>query len=142
MYTPHTITVFNAVKGAGNATGYQSTVLSGVFRDYSRAEAIGSNGYQKAGGITVFIPQSVTAQSNRTYVPPTTFGSLTADEQESHWTLSEKGDFFVNGEIIPQTQEGIRYEQYRSTEGCHKIETVEFYDYGSAEHRHWEVTGK
>jgi stage V sporulation protein SpoVS len=141
MYTPHTVTIFNAYKEGGR-TNYQATTINGVFKQSVKASAIGTEGMKKSGTAKLFIPFTANIKDGRTYISATKFAQLKASDRKQHFTLSENGDFFVLGSVTP-TSDAVRYEDYRTDdEGAHRILQVNCCDYGSEELQHWEVNGE
>ncbi len=143
MYSPHTITIFNAYK-VDKQQNYQPTRIDGVFKQGNRKITVGAQGTVKAGSAKVFIPLSAVAQDERVYIPPEDFKRLAEADRAKHWTLNEKGDFFIVGSYQqPDDGRAVRFDDIRDAySSAHKVLEVNFCDYGTADLRHWEVLGE
>ena len=148
MYTPHTVTLFNAIEDAESLEmSYNMTVLDGVFLDCTERKSNTNTGAQPGNTVTLYIPFNVTAKdvftaAEKLYQPPKVFDN--ADDKSTLWTLKSAGEssgaacYFVKG-IVP---EAISYGKLKEAyDDVYDISSVRTLDYGSADMQHWMVTG-
>ena len=150
MYTPHTVTVYNAVENVDTLkTEMVITVLRGVFLDISEGANIVKSGLASADAAKLYIPFSIKAENGVTgevqeYIPPKEYERT--EDKEHFWTIrttgtaSSKDCFFVKGEVVEpdadfQTING-RYDY------VYRVSTVDPRDFGSPDMQHWEVGGR
>ncbi len=150
MYTPHTVTIYNAVENVETLrTEMVITVLNGVFLDISEGANIEKSGLTSADAAKLYIPFAIKAVNGKTgevqeYLPQKEYERTS--EKDKYWTIrttgtaSAKDCFFVKGEVIEpdadfQTINGLYDNVYR-------VSTVDVRDFGSPEMHHWEVGGR
>lgn len=150
MYTPHTVTVYNAVENVDTLkTEMVITVLEGVFLDISEGANIMRSGLTSADAAKLYIPFSTKAVNGVTeevqrYLPPKEYERT--EDKTPFWTIrtngtaSAKDCFFVKGAVVEpdadfQTING-RYDH------VYRVSTVDIRDFGSPEMQHWEVGGR
>lgn len=148
MYTPHAVTLFNAIEDAESLEiTYNVTVLDGVFLDRVESKSITNTGTTPASSVTLFIPFDVAAKdvftgSEKLYQPPKVFDR--AEDKNAVWTLKSAGDssgaacYFAKG-IIP---EAMSYKKLKEAyDDVYDISSVRTLDFGSSDMQHWMVTG-
>lgn len=148
MYTPHTVTIFNAIEDSTtHQISYNLTVLNGVFLDISKADNVMTSGIENADSATLFIPFSVDARSTlgakKTYLAPHEFAS--ASDKSQYWTLDTGGDtsasasFFAKGVVSSASS----YRELRKNrDDVFNITSVDIRDFGSRHMQHWQVSGR
>ena len=149
MYTPHTVTVYNASQNKTTLEmNYNITILEGVFLDIGKSANIEKTGLSDADRATLFIPFSVHATDGTTgnvkqYVPPKQYRAMT--DPSSAWTLEDGGKesgvdcFFIKGNVVSSAG----YAQLRKTvDYVFTVSTVDLRDFGSEHMRHWQVGGR
>ena len=153
MYTPHTVTIINAVRENGEMRCY-AAVLHGVMMQAVSASVTGDSGLNPAASVfsfketaALYIPFSVRATSpdgetELAYLPPLAYEA--AADKSAVWTLragtpdAPANCFFVKGEVT----EPCGYAEANATyDRVYSITAVAAHDYGSPALRHWEVTG-
>ena len=153
MYTPHEVTVINAVRENGEMR-YHAAVLHGVMMQAVSASVTGDSGLNPAASVfsfkeaaTLFIPFSVKATSpngetEMTWLSPLAYEA--AADKSRVWTLRSGSKdapancFFIKGEAT----EPCGYAEANATyDQVYNITAVDIHDYGSPAMRHWEVTG-
>lgn len=150
MYSPHTVTVYNASHEDLDTfkSVYIPTILRGVFLDISKGANVMRSGLENADSATLFVPFSVRAVNGvtgeeQTYLEPREYERQ--EDKSNFWTLraggsgSAKDCFFVKGEVVSG-------EDYQEINAAHdyvfRVSSVDLKDFGSESMRHWEVSGK
>lgn len=149
MYTPHTVTVYNAHENVATLkTEYNITILRGVFLDISKAANVAKSGLENADAVTLFIPANINAVDGRTgkpqeYILPKEYARL--GDPSNHWTirpsgtLSSKDCFFVKGEVVEEDG----FERINSDyDYVFRVTSVDPRDFGDLKMHHWEVSGR
>lgn len=149
MYAPHTVTVYNAQENVDTLkTEHNITVLKGVFLDISKAANVEKSGLVNADAATLFVPMNIKAVNGRTgaiqtYLPPKEYARL--GDPSAYWTirasgtLSNKDCFFVKGEVVDERD----FEEINAFyDDVFRVSSVDPRDFGSADMRHLEVSGK
>ena len=149
MYTPHTVTVYNAYENLDTfASEYNITVLEGVLLDISKGANVMRSGLENADAATLFIPISVRAVDGFTgesqkYIEPKEYERL--DDKSGYWTIrsggstSNKDCFFVKGRVI----ETSNFESINANHDyVFRVSSVDLRDFGCEHMRHLEVKGK
>lgn len=149
MYTPHTVTLYNAPER--DETGERRnniTILNGVFLDTSQASDTQKNGMEGAASATLFIPFSIKAFNGRTgkaqkFLNPKEYAR--AADKSGFWTLRDSGSrsavdcFFVKGNIVEE-------KSFQDIKNQHdhvfRVVSVDTLDFGSPNMQHWGVGGK
>lgn len=139
---PHTITLYHETEDPVTfEPSVAITVLQGVLVDASRGANLRESGLENADAVNVYIPFEVRATDgttllNKRYISPKEY-ELAADKSEL-WTLDERHDFFVKGEVVI---EGKDY-QYMNTayDDVYRITKVDNKDFGGL--KHFEVGGR
>lgn len=148
MYTPHTITIYNAVQETDPATFEETTklyvtILRGVMLQASKAVNVRESGLEGADAVNLYIPFSVkavdgTTGKTKTYAGPQEF--YNAEDKTGLWTLSVKGNggttFFIKGEYVTDN-EAVALAH----DDCYNLTKVDMKDFGSADMQHWECGG-
>ena len=149
MYAPHTVTVYNAQENIDTfKIEHNITVLKGVFLDISKAANVEKSGLVNADAATLFVPMDIEAVNGRTgavqtYLPPKEYSRL--GDPSEYWTirasgtLSNKDCFFVKGKVVDERD----FEEINAFyDDVFRVSSVDPRDFGSADMRHWEVSGK
>lgn len=149
MYAPHAVTVYNAYENVDTLKNeYNITVLKGVFLDISKGANVMKSGLENADSATLFIPFDVLAMNGKTgrqqtYLEPKQYENL--GDKSAHWTIrtggttSGKDCFFVKGEVV---EDADFQEINQNFDNVFRVNAVDVRDFGSADMRHWEVSGK
>ncbi len=151
MYTPHVVTIVNAIEGDDYAMQYNTTVLHGVMLQASKRANVNKSGLVDADAVTLFIPFTVDA-GGKTFYGPKEYEALA--DKSAAWTLKNGGDssaadcFFIKGEVVPGTDKdgnplnGPSYSEALDTyDDVYRVTSVDIRDYGSARMQHWQVGG-
>lgn len=148
MYTPHTVTIYNAIENPDTLViSYNLTVLNGVFLDMSKSDNVKTSGLENADSVTLFIPFSVDARSStgvaKTYLSPKEFER--AANKSLYWTIGTGGDtssvstYFIKGV-------GALFSSYKDLRNYYDYvfdaTSVDIRDYGSPHMQHWMVSGR
>ena len=149
MYTPHTVTVYNASENPETfANEYNITVLDGVFLDISKGANVMRSGLENADAAVLYIPFGVKAVNGITgklqsYIEPKEYERLA--DKSNFWTIraggttSNKDCFFVKGRVVEE-------KDFQSINSNHdnvfRVSSVDVRDFGTADIRHWEVSGR
>ena len=150
MYTPHTVTVYNAFENVDTLkTEMVITVLEGVFLDISEGANIMKSGLTSADAAKLYIPFATKAVNGVTeeiqqYLSPKEYERT--EDKKPFWTIrtngtaSAKDCFFVKGEVVEPEAD------FQSINGrydhVYRVSTVDIRDFGSPEMQHWEVGGR
>lgn len=149
MYTPHTVTIYNAHENAQTQkTEYNITVLNGVFLDISKGANVAKTGLENADAAKLFIPFSVKARNGLTgqaqrYAKPKEYER--AEDKSGLWTLRTSGStspaacFFAKGEIV---EKGGYQKINGDYDDVYRVSSVDVRDFGSPDMHHWQVGGK
>lgn len=149
MYTPHTVTVYNASENVDTLKNeYNITILRGVFLSISKGANVLRSGLENADAATLFVPFDVDARNaltgeKQTYIGPKEYERL--NEKAGYWTLrsggtsSAKDCFFVKGEVVS----GLDFQDINANfDDVYRVSSVDPRDFGSKAVQHWEVSGK
>lgn len=148
MYAPHTVTVYNSVKGTDlttfeEVTRLYVTILRGVMLQASKGVNVRESGLEGAGAVNLYIPFGVeaidgTTGEPKTYIGPQAF--YNAADKSGLWTLSVNGDggttFFVKGEFVTDNETVAL-----SHDDCYNLTKVDMKDFGSPDMQHFECGG-
>lgn len=149
MYTPHTVTVYNAYENVDTLeTECSITVLENVFLDISKASNVQRSGLESADAATLFIPFSVKAYDPATgkekqYVTPKRYAEL--GDKKSFWTIQTSSEtsstscFFVKGVVVDNLSYGSIRNKY---DFVYDVTSVDTKDFGSPDMQHWQVGGR
>ena len=149
MYTPHTVTLYNAITDTETLElTYNITLLSGVFLDIGKGSNIQKTGLADADSAKLYIPFDVDATDAITgepkvYIEPKLFRKL--PDKTGFWTLETGGTssgvdcFFAKGEVV--SDKGIR-DLKKQYDYVFDVSTVDLRDFGSQRMQHWQVGGK
>ena len=145
MYTPHSVTVYNARRDGTVWIAF----LEGVFLDTSRGRGVMKNGAAGDDSAALFIPADCRA------VDPLSGQELrfcTAGEfdrlenRDGFWTVGPRDGrscadcFFVRGKVVePEMSFGSIRDRY---EDVFRVSSAAVQDFGSADMRHWQIGGK
>lgn len=155
MYTPHTVTIFNAHEDPDFTLRYSVTVLEGVFLDTTTGAGNSNTGAQGQNSASLYIPFSVKATDavtgeRKKYVPGITFHAL--DWQGDAWTLEGGGEnsgidcYYIKGrvnDVIDVENDAIDYDTLRGKfPDVYAVQSVRTCDYGSKDMQHWAVTSR
>lgn len=149
MYAPHTVTVFNSVKGTDlttfeEVTRLYVTIIRGVMLQASKGVNVRESGLEGADAINLYIPFSAEAVDGvtgkaKTYTSPQAF--YNASDKSGLWTLSVNGNggntFFVKGEFVTDNETVAL-----AHDDCYNLTKVDRMDYGSPDMMHFECGGK
>lgn len=150
MYTPHTVTVYNAHENVDTLKNeYNITVLEGVLLDISKGANVMKSGLENADAAILFVPFSVKAVNGitgkrQTYLEPKEYER--AENKGLHWTLrtggqsSSKDCFFVKGRVVEEDADFQAINAYH--DDVYRVSSVDPRDFGSADMQHWEVGGR
>lgn len=149
MYTPHTVTLYNAHENVDTLKNeYNITILQGVFLSISKGANVLRSGLENADAATLFIPFSVNARNaltgeRQTYISPKEYERLA--DKSAHWTLrsggtsSAKDCFFVKGEVVSE----LDFQDINANfDDVYRVSSVDPRDFGEKSMQHWEVSGK
>lgn len=149
MYTPHTVTVYNAHENMDTLKPeYNITVLEGVFLDISKGANVVKSGLENADAAKLFIPfgieavNGVTGQS-QTYIDPKAYERL--EDKSAYWTIRAGGTtsvndcFFVKNRVVSDMDFQDLNSYY---DHVFRVSSVDLRDFGSESMRHWEVSGR
>lgn len=148
MYAPHTVTVYNSVKGTDlttfeEVTRLYVTILRGVMLQASKGVNVRESGLEGADAVNLYIPFGVeaidgTTGEPKTYIGPQAF--YNAADKSGLWTLSVNGDggttFFVKGEFVTDNETVAL-----SHDDCYNLTKVDMKDFGSPDMQHFECGG-
>lgn len=147
MYTPHTVTIVNAVENAALDMTYHATVLRGVFLDTKHSSLAQALGAKSADSAELFVPFDVSATDAvtgeaRTYADPSAYRD--ALDKRGLWTLEPSGDasavtcYFVKGAL----PEGASYKTLRQgADYVYRVSSVQVRDFGDEAMQHWQIGG-
>lgn len=150
MYTPHTVTVYNAHEDIDTLKNeYNITVLKGVLLDISKAANVIKSGLENADAATLFIPFAVNAVNGvtgdpQTYIEPKEYERL--ESKAGYWTIrpggtnSNKDCFFVKGEVVEVGKDFQEINYFH--DNVFRVSSVDPRDFGSSDMQHWEVSGR
>lgn len=145
MYSPHTVTVFNAGRDGELPV---ATILRGVFLDIRKGANVRQSGLENADGAVLFVPFSVEAVNAATgekqrYVEPKVYEL--EEERAGLWTFRSGGTsgandcFFAKGEI----HEPGKLQAINSAfDNVFRVSNVDIRDFGTPDMQHWEVGGR
>lgn len=149
MYTPHTVTLYNAPeRDETSGRKHNITILDGVFLELSQASSAQKNGMEGVASAALFIPFSIGAVNGITgqkqkFLSPKEYARIT--DKSGFWTLRDSGSrsavdcFFVKGKVVEDTsfQEVKNHHDH-----VFRVISVDTLDFGSPDMQHWEVGGK
>lgn len=147
MYAPHVVTLFNTWEDDNLVQQYNITILEGVLLDLSKADNVSKSGLENADSARLYIPFHVKAHSttgtDKTYVPPKQFDSLTT--KTSNWTLNSGGSgnststYFVKGIVSTAMSISALKAAY---DYVYDVTSVDIRDFGTIDMQHFQVGGK
>lgn len=128
---PHTVTLYNYTK-----TGYNRTVLRGVFWEDTKAKNVNKTGSSAVDSVHVFIPFDVDS-GGVAYKPPAEYQTASIGA----WTMQTKvKDFMVKGDCPFIPLPGGSITELTTNYDALTITSVATLDFGGLPH--WEVGGR
>ncbi|WP_283706897.1 DUF6751 family protein [Clostridium perfringens] len=136
------ITLFNKVfdKETERET-YLRTYISDCHFESELLSKPDSKGLISADKITCFIPHKIKADNNKAYIEPIYFNKLSLEEKKKFFTI-KKGDVIANGKVdfnLSSYEEGNKLSDLKLLCEAGTIISVNNYNFGSLNLRHWEV---
>ena len=145
MYTPHSVTVYNACRDGTVWIAF----LEGVFLDTSGGCGVMKNGAVGDDSAALFIPADCRAVDPRSGQTLRFCGAGDFDRLENcggFWTVGPRDGrscadcFFVRGMVVePEMSFGSIRDRY---EDVFRVSSAAVQDFGSADMRHWQIGGK
>lgn len=136
------ITLFNkAFDKETERECYLRTYISDCHFEGELVSKPDSKGLISADKITCFIPHKTKTDNNKSYIEPIHFNKLSFEEKKKFFTI-KKGDVIANGKVdfeLSSYEEGNKLTDLKLLCEAGTIISVNNYNFGSLNLRHWEV---